>query len=298
MIDKEELDQLRSIDLLTYFINYEPEELIRHGKNGFKTKTHSSLYLSNGLWCYFARGIGGRSALDYLIFVKKLSFIEAVEHLRRCTKGVIPKNIIVKKEENYVFQLPKKNNDNLILIHYLCHVRCIDREIVDMCINKNLIYESAYDHSVIFVGYDENNCPRYAFSRSTTSALKKDIAKSCKQYSFSITYKSEHLHVFESAIDLLSYMTICKLQNQSIEDHYLSLSGVNNYSTPALDYYLYRHPQIKYIHLHLDNDEAGRMSTSCIIDKFSSLFYVVDCPIKNGKDVNEYLCAYKHKLND
>lgn len=37
------------------------------------------LKISNGKRCWFSRGIGGYSALDYLIKVKEMPFIQAVE---------------------------------------------------------------------------------------------------------------------------------------------------------------------------------------------------------------------------
>ena len=47
--------------------------------NVYCTKTHDSLRISNGKWCWFSRGIGGYSALDYLIKVNGYSFLEAME---------------------------------------------------------------------------------------------------------------------------------------------------------------------------------------------------------------------------
>ena len=49
--------------------------------NTYTTRTQDSLKISNGKWMWWSRGIGGRSALDYLIKVKDYSFLEAVELL-------------------------------------------------------------------------------------------------------------------------------------------------------------------------------------------------------------------------
>lgn len=69
----------REMDLLTYLKNYEPHELVHFGGNTYCTREHDSLKISNGKWCWFSRGIGGYSALDYLIKVKEIPFTEAVE---------------------------------------------------------------------------------------------------------------------------------------------------------------------------------------------------------------------------
>ena len=59
--------QAKQMDLLTYLRNYEPYELVKFSGNTYCTRTHDSLKISNGKWIWWSRGIGGRSALDYLI---------------------------------------------------------------------------------------------------------------------------------------------------------------------------------------------------------------------------------------
>ena len=71
--------QAKQMDLLTYLKNYETYELVKFSDNTYCTRTHDSLKISNGKWIWWSRGIGGRSALDYLIKVKGYSFLEAVE---------------------------------------------------------------------------------------------------------------------------------------------------------------------------------------------------------------------------
>ena len=71
----------KEMDLLTYLRNYEPQELKHFGGDTYCTREHDSLKISNGKWCWFSRGIGGRTALDYLTKVKELSFTEAMERL-------------------------------------------------------------------------------------------------------------------------------------------------------------------------------------------------------------------------
>jgi len=61
--------QAKQMDLLTYLRNYEPYELVKFSGNTYCTRTHDSLKISNGKWIWWSRGIGGRSALDYLIKV-------------------------------------------------------------------------------------------------------------------------------------------------------------------------------------------------------------------------------------
>lgn len=121
-----------------------------------------------------------------------------------------------------------------------------------------------------------------------------------KHYSFSIPArdKSTKLHLFESAIDLLSYGTLELLANRDWrKDCCLSLAGIYKpkknigESNPpaALMQYLKDYPQINAVALHLDNDAAGRLAAETIKAILPSTYTVSDEPPKCGKDYNDYL---------
>ena len=80
-IPPETIEQARRIDLLTYLQTCEPGELVHLGGNHYCTREHDSLKISNGKWYWFSRGYGGYNALDYLIKVKEVPFMEAVERI-------------------------------------------------------------------------------------------------------------------------------------------------------------------------------------------------------------------------
>ena len=69
-IAAEDVAKAKEMDLLTFLRNYEPQELVHVSVDTYCTREHDSLRISNGKWCWFSQGIGGRSALDYLIKVK------------------------------------------------------------------------------------------------------------------------------------------------------------------------------------------------------------------------------------
>ena len=78
-IAAEDIARAKEMDLLTYLRNYEPQELVHVSGKTYCTREHDSLRISNGKWCWFSQGIGGRSALDYLIKVKGIPFTQAAE---------------------------------------------------------------------------------------------------------------------------------------------------------------------------------------------------------------------------
>ena len=206
LIDKSVVEEAKQMDLLTYLRAFEPDELVYLGGNTYTTRTHDSLKISNGKWMWWSRGIGGRSALDYLIKVKEVPFPEAVSILSG-KEIIIPMHLENSgKNKQKALLLPEKSASAEQIKEYLFS-RGIDLEIINDCIDKELIYESLPYHNVIFVGKDRNNVPRYAAFRATDkSRIMGDATGSDKHYSFHTEGKEGNpLHLFESAIDALSY---------------------------------------------------------------------------------------------
>ena len=299
---QDKINEVKSIDLLTYLQNYEPDNLVKFSRDTYCTKEHDSLKISNGMWYWFSKGIGGVSALDYLIKVRDIEFKNAVEMLLNKVGEITPIHINNKTKKIEKLILPEKNNNNYRVINYL-KSRCIDMDLINECISKNLLYEDKY-HNVVFLGYDKNNEIRYAFIRGTNDTrYMKEAYGSHKAFSFKLDSEEEsnNLHLFESAIDLLSYATFNK--NNYFKENLLSLAGVyqsqkniEDSKIPlVLNYYLNQHQNIRKIYLHFDNDEVGRGATRTIKFLLEKLHYeVVDEPPKIGKDFNDYL-KYKSK---
>lgn len=73
-IPRDQVAAAREMDLLTYLRKFEPQELVHKGGNVYSTRTHDSLKISNGKWCWWSRNIGGKNALDYLTKVEGVRF--------------------------------------------------------------------------------------------------------------------------------------------------------------------------------------------------------------------------------
>ena len=231
---EEQIKQARSIDLMTYLQTYEPTELVHVRGNTWCLREHDSLKLSNGKWFWWSRGFGGTSALDYLIKVKGLPFIEAMDILTDKSRDFQLETLRIFNRDNSNTErkllLPEKCGTNLEVIRYLTG-RGIDREIIRDCINEGLLYESLPYHNCIFVGYDETGKAAYACYRATNGErIMGDAAGSEKRYAFRVESKggsSGVLHTFESAVDLLSFATIMKMQTGNWRaEPMLSLGGV------------------------------------------------------------------------
>ena len=306
-ISQETIRKARELDLLTYLQNYDSNNLVKLCGDTYCTKEHDSLKISNGKWNWFSRGIGGRSALDYLIKVEGMEFTEAVEHIINCMgdRTIVHDNQSTKPKEK-VLVLPKANQNNNSAIQYL-ESRGIDKEIINYCIKTGRIYESYPHHNVVMLGFGKYGTARYANLRGIGTDFKGEASGSDKRFSFSISAdKSVILHVFESAIDLLSYATILKMNGKKWDEHYLlSLAGVyrpgknlKDSSFPlALKQFLYEHPEVKKIHLRLDNDYAGRIATKTLKYFLSEKYDVSVHLPKKGKDYNDWLCVERNLPN-
>lgn len=295
-VTPEQIEKAKQMDLLTYLQSYEPGNLKKISHDTWCTKEHDSLKISNGKWHWFSRHIGGKTALDYLIKVKGISFVKAVEIITDYAAVLPPVFTKIEKPiEPKELELPQYNEDICEVRSYL-KGRGISDTVIDYCQDNKMLYEDAKYHNCVFLGYD-GNTPKYGAVRSTVSNFKRDLTGSDKRFSFFIPAESETgtVHLFESAIDLLSYASLeIRIKRNWRRDDLLSLAGV--YKTDkkqdiplALRTYLERHNGTKAVYLHLDNDEIGRTATKQITEALSSQYTVIDQPPQSGKDFNDYL---------
>ena len=280
---EKQIEHARSIDLLTYLQTYEPTELIHVRGNTYCTREHDSLKISNGKWMWWSRGFGGNSALDYLIKVKGMQFLDAMKILSD-EKGNIhhPSTERHEKPDGEVKRkllLPKRNESEMAVLWYLVG-RGIDYDIIKECIDNGLIFESEVYHNCVFLGFDGNGKAAYASFRSS-----RDDSR----------FKGEAVG---SAIDLLSYATIMKMKTGNWRaETMVSLGGVYapSHNKPiskipaALENALQNHPEAKVIALHLDNDNAGRSATLSITEQLKDRYEIRNEPPPKGKDCNDYL---------
>ena len=118
--------------------------------------------ISNGKWCWFSRGIGGYSALDYLIKVKEMPFLQAVETIMGNLSAVSPTFApVMTLPKEKILLLPQVNRNAANAIEYLSR-RGSDRALIDFCISTGWLYESYPYHNAVFIWQNRNGKPRYA----------------------------------------------------------------------------------------------------------------------------------------
>ena len=290
----------KEIDLLTYFINNNPSELVKKGANTYSLKSHDSVIISNGLWHRFSTNEAGKSAVDYLIKVEKMTLQDAVSSVLNRNIDTYIRPQYSNESTSKTIVIPERASTNKQVIEYLKN-RGIDEEIIKDCINKKIIYQENKTNNVVFLGYDNDNNIKYAGCRSTNEKrIMRDAKGSSKEYSFRMLGANEcnSLHIFESSIDLLSYATLLKNKGYDYKNqNLLSLAGVYQPSSNieqskvpiAVQNFLNKNTNIRDIVLHFDNDLAGRNATKAMIFALDS-YNVYDIPAPYGKDINDYLC--------
>ena len=292
-VSPDELKQARQCDLLTYLQAAQPQELVELRKGVYCLRSHDSLKISNGKWYWWSRGIGGRSALDYLIEVEGIPLVEAVQKIN-AMEGIEKTVPSIYVPTHKPFVLPERNSNNDRVLQYL-QMRGIDREVIEMCIAFDTLFEDVR-HNCCFVGFDETHSPRYAMLRSSdpSRSFLQEVAGSDKRYSFSLPpTESTKLYITESAIDALSLYVL----RDFAPDNYLSIAGANtprgNMLPLALEHYLSMHQQIESVCLCLDNDRAGIQAAKAIQARLPEQYRTELLPPKEEKDYNEQLMRRK-----
>lgn len=304
-IAPERIRKAREMDLLTYKQLYEPWDLIPTGANSFKLKSEPALKLSNGKWCWWDHdAAGGKSALKYLEKVKGMEWQEAVKHIEGVSGAPDYSRRIEENRTRNDAQkeliLPEKNATSYRMERYLTG-RGISMNVIKYCEEKGLLYEDGKYHNAVFLGFDGDK-PAYAFCRGTgDKKVMIEARGSRKEHSFRMMAeeKNTQVHVFEAAIDALSYASLMEMYGVDFrKKNLLSLGGIAGGRTengseikppPALLNYLSDNPQTEAVVLHLDSDEPGRSAAEKIKKLLDGTVTIKDSPPPEGKDCNDFL---------
>jgi hypothetical protein len=291
-VSREQIARAKEIGIEEYILSREPNNVKRKGRE-YRLRDHDSLTISNGMWYWHSRGIGGKNVIDYLIFVRGYCFVDAVRSLAgdeiTAARPVAPKArppTEKKQSEREPLRLPPRNADNKRVIAYLQGRGIYNRELIDDCIKRGSLYENAVYHNAVFVGRDESGKARFAAMRGTNGDFKRDADGSDKRFGFCLPPRnpaSPAVAVFESPIDALSHV----IAEPRFDGWRLSLGGT---ALAALTRFLEQHPEISDCVVCTDNDEAGELAAAKIYELADELGVVVTRSYPSvGKDWNETL---------
>ena len=304
-VTDEQIKEARDADLFAYLQSYEPGILKRDGSN-YRHKEHDSLvYVSNRrFWYWNSRG-KRINALDYLMEIRGYGFNEAVTRLTG--EGISKSSLYCYQDQSKPqrpakLYLPWPKKCATGYFRYL-RKRGISTNVINRCRDLGILYEGRYKPRkeekkyipvCVFTGTDETGKVRFACMRGIYEILKKDVYGSDKAYSFCLPPERSHssqVAVFEAPIDALSHATLQELDGWKWNGYRLSLGGT---SPVALIAFLERHPEIRRVTLHMDNDLGGLKNARKIRDmlradpKYKHIRVGINPP-RQGKDYNEKL---------
>jgi hypothetical protein len=320
-IPRDQYESVRKIGLHEYLLKCEPHELVKVSGVLYSVKEHDSvvIYPSNRGWYRYSTGEWGKNALDYLIKVRGMAFKAAFSHLYdsfasgiktpRINTGNLPKP--QNNHERQPLYLPMKDKNGDGKMRAYLQSRGIGENIISSFVRRGILYQGwtrGRGACCVFVGYDYHDLnadgtpkpkhgSRIYINPGYGRENKLDAAGSDKAYSLYLPWNGHNdtetsaeykgtLHVFESSIDLASYIMIQKIESRGdphpetaesliLQNVYLSLSSVapsksedSEYVPKALERVLSEMTNarqlgegIDRITLHFDADEAGRMAS-------------------------------------
>lgn len=323
MFSNEEINAAGSVGLkeLVENLGYQPKKV---GLNEYKIEGYGGLFFNSekNKWHCFSNSSGG-GVIQFLIDIEGKTWKDSVKYLldnfvtasydnavKNYKERSNNKNIDTEEELKGEIELPQKATQFRRLYAYLIKTRKIGKQTVDFFVKRGELYENDKG-GMVFIGKAKDGSVKYAMIRGTAEnkPFKAEAKNSDKSFGFKVANpRSNKLVVFESAIDLMSYMTLKQEAEEGYilnPDNLLSLGGVGE---KALHRMLDENLHIKSIEFALDNDEAGEAARNKFVNKYESNF-MLSRLIFRGKDVNEHLIKlveenavheelYEEMLND
>lgn len=273
-------------------------EIKKVSGKSYKIPDYGGFHISaDGMkWNWFSRAAGG-GPIQFLMELEGLTWVDAVKDILGLDYDALP---VIERpskdiEEKIEFILPKKNDTYKHIFAYLIKTRKIDYQIVQRFVNEKKIYED--DHrNIVFVGYDDEDTAQFASVRGTgLKRFRMDIGGSDKGFPFSAPGSDDTLLVFESPIDLMSYMTLYKIyHNKELPHHMISMGGT---SYIPIENYLKKNSNINKMILCLDSDKEGHFFSGKIRERFGEAYEILK-HVPRHKDFNEDLVAVCEALEE
>lgn len=206
-VTEEEYQAAKQVRAYEYLQTYQPGRLKKtRTRNEWQLQDHDSFKINEitSKWHWKSRGIGGMSALRFLMQVDGMGYTEAVKILCEQTPVYVSRAEPAPRKKPFSLPFP---NDSFYRVRRYLNQRGIRDEVLDYCVQLGILYESAPYHNAVFVGMDEQGEAKYAFLRgiydSRGKSFRMEQEGSNKQYSFCVPPlgKSHRVAVYEACID-------------------------------------------------------------------------------------------------
>lgn len=252
MIDKEIIAKARRANLVDYF-HSKGVKIERHNSNrGTQYKIHGygGLIVKDNMFYQFSTDKSG-NAVECLTEVLGYKFRDAIAELTNedFTSGKIQTSGYRKIEEKKELVMPERCANISRVYAYLLNTRGIEQPLVAELIQSKNLYQDK-NGNAIFVHRDKDGNKIGGEVQGTSTHKRfKGIVTGTGKSAFEVKRGTpEKVNLFESAIDMLSYMQMNKDENNVL---YASMAGLKK--EIALDYLR----KGLVVDSKVDNDVAG-----------------------------------------
>lgn len=273
MFTIEEKTRARQASLIEYFKNkgYDIEPMV---DGRYKVRGFGGLIIKDENCYYCFSSERGGNAIECLMNELHLDFKTAVnELLNYSTVNNITHNIEAKKhKEKYIFKMPELNKDQHRAFAYLNKTRSIDSKLIAELIKNNLLFQTKDYGNIVFPYRNFNKEIVGAELVGTTE--NKRFKKIDKNTNDLTAYwlqngKPQKLFVFESPIDLLSFLCLNKNNTTLLEKSiFLSMSGLKCSIVKAF----IDHFKPEQLYICVDNPEQSNEKDTIAISNFMNHF--------------------------
>lgn len=163
---KEQREQSRKTDLANFLI-IQGEKVKKSGSEYEWLDSSQKVTIRGHLW-YHQYKLKGGDAVDFVRRFYNKNYAETVQMILSNYGGQIVNSQTTERERK-LFILPPRNDRMSRVFSYLLLTRGIDKDVLFEFVRKKMIYESAYYHNAVFVGYDSSGKPRHAHKRGTVT---------------------------------------------------------------------------------------------------------------------------------
>lgn len=183
------------------------------------------------------------------------------------------------------FRLPPRSFNAAMMEKYLIDIRGISRAVLNYFVKTKQLYESGeeilnesgallgYDHRLVFCGRNNLGVVISATKKSMeekgsyTNVSNSDKENALFTFPENIPDQTDELIIFESEIDLMSYLSLLEATGRDWRLYpCISLGGItaNLWVSNGLKKLLQRLAGLKTIRLSFDNDEQGRRGAASL----------------------------------
>ena len=194
--------------------------------------------------------------------------------------------------------LPERDSNNHRVFAYLNKTRHISKEVISEFLHRKILFQDEEHKNCVFVTYEQDK-PVFACVKSTSTNYKfqREFRENDYTRGIEFTNNSDTLVIFESPIDMMSYITL----NPHLTHKYDFLAIGGTGKILAVDSYLQNNRNTTSIIIAVDNDNGGRKCVDSIKQIISNQKKALETIViyPRLKDWNEDLCdLYSIKENE